>query len=90
MRPSAVQNLKTIAILQFLLCGCETWSLTLTEDNRLKVFKNRVLRGIFGPKRDEVTARWQNCTTKYFITYDGDEMKWGEGGVRLAGHIACM
>jgi hypothetical protein len=38
-----------------VLYGCETWSLTLREQHRLRVFKNRVLRRIFGPKRDEVT-----------------------------------
>jgi hypothetical protein len=38
------------------LYGCETWSLTLREENRLRVFENRVLRRIFGPKRDEVTG----------------------------------
>jgi len=37
-------------------CGCETWSLTLREERRLRVFENRVLRRIFGPKRDEVTG----------------------------------
>jgi hypothetical protein len=42
-------------ILPVVLCGCETWSLTLREEHRLRVFENRVLRGIFGPKRDEVT-----------------------------------
>jgi hypothetical protein len=36
--------------------GCETWSLTFREKPRLRVFKNRVLRGIFEPKRDEVTG----------------------------------
>jgi len=38
--------------------GCETWSLTLREKHRLRVFENRVLRRIFGPKRDEVTEGW--------------------------------
>ena len=37
-------------------CGCETWSLTLRKARKLRVFKNRVLRGIFGPKKDEVTG----------------------------------
>jgi hypothetical protein len=41
---------------QIVLYGCETWSLTLREEQRLKVFENRVLRRIFGPKRDEVTG----------------------------------
>jgi hypothetical protein len=41
-----------------VLYGCETWSLTVREEHRLRVFENRVLRRIFGPKRDEVTGRW--------------------------------
>jgi hypothetical protein len=49
---------KTI-ILPVVLCGCETLSLTLREGRRLKVFENRVLRRIFGPKRDEVTGDWK-------------------------------
>jgi hypothetical protein len=43
-------------ILPFILYGCETWSLILREERRLRVFENRVLRRIFGPKRDEVTG----------------------------------
>jgi hypothetical protein len=39
--------------------GCETWSLTLREEHRLRVFENRVLRRIFGPKRDKVTGGWK-------------------------------
>jgi len=45
-------------ILPVVLYGCETWSLTLREECRLRVFENRVLRRIFGPKRDEVTREW--------------------------------
>jgi hypothetical protein len=45
-----------IIILPVVLCGCETWYLTLREENRLRVFENRVLRRIFEPKRDEVTG----------------------------------
>jgi hypothetical protein len=41
------------------LYGCETWSLTLKEEHRLKVFENRVLRGTFGPKKDEVMREWR-------------------------------
>jgi hypothetical protein len=48
---------KTI-ILPVVLYGCETWSLTLMEQHRLRVLENRVLRGIFGPKRDEATGQW--------------------------------
>jgi len=47
-------------ILLVVLYGCETWSLTLREELRLKLFENRVLRRIFGPKRDEVTRKWRN------------------------------
>jgi hypothetical protein len=46
-------------ILPVVLYGCETWSLTLRKEHRLRVFENRVLRGIFGPKRDEVTGEWR-------------------------------
>jgi hypothetical protein len=42
-----------------ILYGCETWSLALREEHRLRVFENRVLRRIFGPKRDEVTEEWK-------------------------------
>jgi hypothetical protein len=41
-------------ILPVVLYGCETWSLTLREEHRLRVFENRVLRRIFGPKRDDM------------------------------------
>jgi hypothetical protein len=49
---------RTIIFL-FILYGCETWSLTLREECRLRVFENRVLRRVFGPKRDEVTGEWR-------------------------------
>jgi hypothetical protein len=51
---------KTI-ILPVILYGCETWSLTLREKHRLRVFENKVLRRIFGPKRDEVTGGWKTA-----------------------------
>ena len=53
-----IEIYKTI-ILPVVLYGCETWSLTLREERRLRVFENRVLRIIFGPKRDEVTGEWR-------------------------------
>jgi hypothetical protein len=49
---------KTI-ILCVVLYGCETWSLTLREEHRLRVFENRVLRGIFGPRRVEMKGEWR-------------------------------
>jgi hypothetical protein len=42
-----------------VLYGCETWSLTVREEHKLKVFENRVLKRIFGPKRDEVMGGWR-------------------------------
>ena len=50
---------KTI-ILPVVLYGCESWSLTLRQERRLRVFENGVLRRIFGPKRDEVTGEGEN------------------------------
>jgi uncharacterized membrane protein len=46
-------------ILSVVLYGYETWSFTVREERRLRVFENRVLRRIFGPKRDEVTGEWR-------------------------------
>ena len=46
-------------ILSVVLYGCETWSLTLKEEGRLRVFENRMLKRIFGPKRDGVTGEWK-------------------------------
>jgi len=46
-------------ILPVVLYGCETWSLTLREEMKLRVFENRVLRRIFGPRSEEVTGEWR-------------------------------
>ncbi|KAJ4450211.1 hypothetical protein ANN_01618 [Periplaneta americana] len=53
-----VRIYKTV-ILPVVLYGCETWTLTLREEHRLRVFENKVLRKIFGAKRDEVTREWR-------------------------------
>ena len=52
------KNLKIKICRTVVLYGCETWSLTLREERKLRVFENRVLR-IFGPRRDEVTREWR-------------------------------
>jgi hypothetical protein len=54
-----VRIYKTI-ILPVVLHGCETWFLTIKEEHKLRVFENRVLRRIFGPKRDGVMGGWRN------------------------------
>jgi hypothetical protein len=46
-------------ILSVVLYGCETWSFTLREERRVRVFEHRVLKRIFGPKREEVTWEWR-------------------------------
>jgi hypothetical protein len=72
------------------LYGCETWSLTLREEHRLKVFGNRVLRRIFGPKRDEVTGDWRKLHNREFHNlYSSPDIirqikSWR---VRWAGHV---
>ena len=52
-------NIYRIIISPGVLHGCETWSLTLRDEHRLRVYENTVLRRIFGPKRDEVTEEWR-------------------------------
>jgi len=54
-------------ILPVILYGCETWSLTLREKRRLRVFENRVLRRVFGPKRDEVTGNGENYIMRSLV-----------------------
>jgi hypothetical protein len=56
-----VRIYKTIILLVvlYVLYGCETWSVTLREEHKLRVFENRVLRRIFGPKRDGVMGAWR-------------------------------
>jgi hypothetical protein len=73
--------------------GCETWSLTLREEHRLRVFENGVLRRIFGPKRDEVTGGWRKLhneelhnlysSRSIIIMIKSRRMRW-------AGHVARM
>jgi hypothetical protein len=54
-------------ILPVVLYGCEAWSLTLREKSRLRGFENRVLRRVFGPKRDEVTGNGENYIMRSFM-----------------------
>ena len=54
-------------ILSVVLYGCETWSLTLREERRLRVFENRVLRRVFGPKREEITGNGENYIMRSLV-----------------------
>jgi hypothetical protein len=81
---------KTI-ILPVVLYGCETWSLTLREEHRLRVFENRGLRRIFGPKRDEVTGEWRKFHKKELrdlYSSPSTIRKIKSRRMRWAGHVA--
>jgi hypothetical protein len=87
-----VKIYKTI-ILPVVLYGRETWSLTLREENRLRVFENRVLRRIFGPKRDKVTGEWRKLhTEELHILYRSPNVirQIKSRRMRWSGHVARM
>jgi hypothetical protein len=78
-------NINKIIFLPVVLYGCETWSHILREEHRLRVCENRVLRRIFGPKKEEVAGGWRRmhseelhilCLTKTKY-YSGDKIKEG-------------
>jgi hypothetical protein len=87
-----VRIYKTIIFL-VVLYGCETWSLTVREEHKLRVFVNRVLRRICGPKRDGVTGGWRKLhneelhnlysSPNIIIIIKSRRMRW-------AGHVARM
>jgi len=52
-------KIQRITILPVALCGCETWSLTMSEESRLRVCENRLLRKTYEPKRDDVAEKWR-------------------------------
>jgi hypothetical protein len=76
-----------------VLYGCETWSLTVREEHKLRVFENRVLRRIFGPKRDRVMGGWRKlhneelhdlyCSPSIIRIIKSRRMRW-------TGHVALM
>ncbi|KAJ4431642.1 hypothetical protein ANN_20241 [Periplaneta americana] len=91
------KNLKVriykIVILPVVLYGCETWTLTLREEHRLRVFENKVLRKIFGAKRDEVTGEWRKLhNTELHALYSSPDIirKIKSRRLRWAGHVARM
>jgi len=86
-------NIYIIIILPVVLYGCETWSLTLREEMKLRVFVNMVLRRIFGPRREEVTEEWRRIyneqlndfysSTNFVRLIKSRTMRW-------AGHVALI
>jgi hypothetical protein len=75
------------------LYGCGTWSLILREERRLRVFENRVLRRIFGPKRDEVTGKWRklhNGELHNLHSFPNIIRQNKLRRMRWAGHVARM
>ena len=92
-----IKILRTIILR--VLYGCETWSLTLREEHRLRVFENRVLRRIFGHKRDEVTGAWRKlhneelndlcCSPNIVRVVKSRRMRW-MGHVARVGEGRCV
>ena len=87
-----IKKYRTI-ILSVVLYGCETWLPTLREERRLRVFENRVLMRVFGPKRDEVTGEWRKLHNEqlrglYSLPNIVQAVK--SRRMRWAGHVARM
>ncbi|KAJ4441958.1 hypothetical protein ANN_11822 [Periplaneta americana] len=75
------------------LFNCETWTLTLREEHRLRMYENKVLRKIFGAKRDEVTGEWRKLhNTELHALYSSPDIirNIKSGRLRWAGHVAHM
>jgi len=86
-------NIYRITFFPVVWNGCETWSPTQREESRLRVFENRMLGKIFGPKTDAVTGEWRKLhNTEFNVLYSSSDttrvIKSRE--VSWAGHVACM
>jgi hypothetical protein len=83
---------KTI-ILPVVLYGRENWSLTINEEHKLRLFENRVLRRIYGPKRDELIGGWRKLHDEelHNLHFSPNMVRMIKPRrMRLAGHVACM
>jgi hypothetical protein len=94
----AIQKVKNEYIYKIIFFpavwnGCKTWSPTQREESRLRVFENRMLRRIFGPKRDEVTGDWRklhNTALNDLYSSPNTTRVIKSREVSWAGHVACM
>ena len=88
---SEIKIYKTV-IFPVVSNGCKTWSLTSTEEYRLRVFKNRVLRKTFGPTRDKVPGVWRRLHIKeLYDLYSSKNIIWViKSRMRWTGYMACM
>jgi hypothetical protein len=88
-----VRITETTTILPVVLYGCETWSLILKEEHGLRVFENRVLKRIFGTKRDEVTGEWRKLHSgELHILYSSTDIitQIKSRRKRWVVHVACI
>ena len=86
-------KIKIYKTIILLLYGCETRSLTLSEERRLRLFENGVLRRIFGPKTDEVPEEWRKLhNDELNDLYSSPHIIWVTKSRRMrwTGHVACM
>jgi len=80
-------------IFPLVLYGCETWSLTFREERRLRVFKNRVLRELFGYEVDKVPGEWTRPhNNEFYDLYSSPNIIWviKSRRMRWAGHVASV
>ena len=80
-------------ILPVILYGCESWSTTVADEQKLRVFENKILRKIYGPKRDEMTGEWRRLHNEELHgLYDSPDVVkiMKSRRLRWAGHVARM